>query len=358
MAYAIFPISSGWAQPQGEREDPEIEQAVRKNLPVIEVGSGEERKKAIHDLRENLMRRGWHKASPKSASRKQLSRSLLAAFKKMEESKENQGPKGEIVEVLVRYGDNETAKEPILRILDDGPEYLRQRVLANFSARTGLSGDDLFTKVDELHKKGSIDLFQKLASQRSLDEARTLPEVQRIVREAKDKRTFKEVAEILQSYERPEAMRDILPRLKELGLDKKYDSRGDGLFWIDSRLLAAFMESAEGNDLIQALEFLEMERGPQIFCLPVIVKRNLIQHADKRIRKLAARQLREGASGWTINPNEMERIIAAQLAAESDLEIRQILEDGKLRIEGTRRARERLEKQRQDKIRERDSKTP
>lgn len=358
MVCAIFAISSGWAQSQGEREDPEIEQAVRKHLPAIETGSGEERKKAVHNLRENLMRRGWHKASPKSASRKQLSRSLLAAFRKMDESKENQGPKGEIVEVLVRYGDNESAKNSILRILDEGPEYLRQRVLASFSARTGLSGDDLFAKVDELHKKGSINLFQKLASQRSLDEARALPEVQRIVREAKDKRTFKQAAEILQFYGNPEAMREILPRLKELGLDQKYDSHGNGLFWINSRLLARYMESVEGNDLLRALEFLEMERGPQVYCLPVIVKRKLIQHPDVRIRRLAARQVRDGISGWTVDFDEAVRIVGAQLAAEKDSEIRGILQDAKGRIESSRAARTRLEKQRQEKIRERDSKTP
>lgn len=355
---AIVAFSPGWVQSQGEREDPEIEQAMGKHLPAIEAGSGEERKKEIHDLHESLMRRGWHKASPNSASRKRLSRSLLATFTKLEDSNENQGAKGEIVEVIVRYGDNESAKGAILKILDNGPEYLRQRVLASFSGRTGLSGDDLFAKVDELHKKGSIDLFQKLASQRSLDETRALPEVQRIVREAKDKRTFKQAAEILQSYGKPEAMREILPRLKELELDQKYDSHGNGLFWINSSLLARYIENAEGDDLLSALQFLEMERGPQVYCVPVIVKRGLVHHPDTRIRKLASKQIRDGISGWTVDFDEAERAVGTQLAAETDSEIRAILQDAKGRIESSRAARARLEKQRQEKIRDRDSKTP
>lgn len=278
-----------------EATDPEIQQALVNNLSKFRSSDRKSRENAVRELHEKLaVAANTRNSYPRGEARKKLSQEFVQLFTHTND-KDFSDPSLRLglIYDLARYGDNEVAKPLILRILDRGSKEQRAEALRGIGSTGGVSGDDLYAKIEDLARRKIITDQAKTTYLARIDKERALIKILVELRSTSDKRKFLYSAWTLQdNYGRPTDFKEILPRLKELGLTERrsFDGKSDGLFWINADLLAAYIDIAQGGDLKLALGMMAQHGSLTSSAgAPALMRR--LEHAEPEIRVLAAQAL-------------------------------------------------------------------
>lgn len=325
-------------------EDP-IRAIVDKEILRLRA-SPKEREEALKTLNTELMNDGRAPIQP--ATRKKLSQELVRLYTQTKDADfSHPSIRRGLIYNVVRYGDNDSGKPFILRILDRGTEGERTEALRVLGAPGGVSGPEIYDKVEELAQRGLVSQESKATYLARIDKDRARPKILSELSSTGNKRVFVYNARALQDYyRRPEDFKRIIPRLIQFGLAKKgsFDGKSNGLFWIDATLLASYVDTAEGEDLRVVLELMT-QYSPLIkpASVPTITRK--LENAAPRIRVLAAQGLETAAN---YNLEDVAGIKASLRAAadkEQDAVTKTALQESLMRIErreqGWRRVLER-----------------
>lgn len=315
----------------------EVERFVSANLAGIKSPDKKNREDAISSLRRDLMiavNQGTY--SPRPELKRELSGALVALYTKTSD-KDFSHPsiRRGLISAAARFGDNEIAKPFILGILEKGTKEERNEALGVLGVPGGISGPEIYDKVEALVKRGLIPIQARTTYLSRIDKVRALPEVLRDVNSSRDKRIFVHSARVLQnSYRRPEDFKRIIPRIEELGLAESgsFDGKSNGLFWIDAQLLATFVESADGPDLQRVLTLMT-KHSPLVVpeTVPTLIRK--LEHAQPTVRALSALVL-ETAMGYSQADREgIKTALRMATERESDPTTRKSLQDSMVRIE-------------------------
>lgn len=347
IAGAHFVLAQDKTAASQKVTDPEIQQSLDKNLVQFRSSERTAREAAVRELHEKLtVAANSRNVYPQGEARKRLSQELTQLYTQTKD-KDFSDPSLRLglIYDLTRYGDNEVAKPFILRILDRGSKDERAEALRGLGSPGGISGDDLYAKIEDLARREIITDQAKTTYLARIDNERALTSILREVRSTRDKRKFLYSAWTLQnSYRNPTNYKDILPRLKELGLTQRgsFDGKSDGLFWVNAELLAAYIDIAQGSDLRLALEMMaEHAALTRPASAPALMRR--LEHADPAVRTLAAQALEkvlsrsmsdkksiyhalDSAAEREVDPNTRNQIQAViSRAARGDQEWQQFL---------------------------------
>lgn len=286
-------------------EDSGIQAVINKRLPKLTGTDKKAREAALTELDSELQKTNiLERRFPGPKARVQLSRELITIYNNTTDADfTDPQVRKDIIRLLADNGDKDVVKPFALKLLDRGSDAERKELVTYLGMRTPLTGDEYYDKVVELVGKGVLPQKMKDGLLARLNKDRALPEVEKDLDSAQDKEQFLAAARILQNYyRRPEDFKRFLPRIKEFGLDKPNSyAGGDGIFWIDPEVYAAYINSAAGSDLRLALELLVRDstlvrRGS----LSILVSK--LDNGDPAIRILVANSLR-GLAGWTPDNN-------------------------------------------------------
>lgn len=343
VALALLPPGTAIGQEKlasaDEVSDPEIKVTMGKTIPRLKSTDSKERESALRELHESLTTAAnTREVYPQGEDRKQLSKELTQLYRRTK-SKEFSDPSTrlELIYDLARFGDNEVAKPLILEILDHGSKDERSEALRGIGSPAGVSGGDLYEKIEELARRKIITEEAKATYLSRVDKNRALVKILAELRTTKDKRTFLYRAWTLQdSYRRPADFKEILPRLKELGLTKSrsFDGKSDGLFWVNAELLAAYVDIAQGNDLKLALEMMAQHGAlTRPISAPALIRR--LEHPDPEIRVLAAQALEKVMGRSLSDKKGINAALNITLQKELDPQAKKSIQDVIARIART-----------------------
>lgn len=333
--------------PEKSQEDSVIREAVNSSLGRMRHANKEEREKALRELQSKLSSR-WNadhvRAQP--ATRRIVAQELIRLYKESNE-KDFSTPavRQRILQTITLHGDDVVAKQFVLKILDKGTAIERREVLAVLGTGT-VSGDDVYDKLEDMFRRGALDRSGRATMLARVSRQRALPEVLKEIKTTRDPQIFIYASRTLQdTYRRPEDYGLTLPKLVELGLQKRGSYKGgNGLFWINSSLLGTYLETAEGQDLRTALEVLVSDMA---LCKPVIVP-SLISRLDTReasARVLIAKALQMAIEDTRTDSQVVTRALSSALEKESDVQARQALADAVKRVAAFGEERARAEQQ-------------
>lgn len=284
--------------------DSGIQSHIDTYLPKFKSADKKIREDSVLGLHKALQS-AWNTRGvfPQGATRKQLTQELSHLYTQSENSDfTDAATRARLIYDLARYGDNEVAKPIILRVLDRGSRQDRFEALRGLGSPGGVSGEDLYKKIEELAGRGVITKEAAATYLSRIDKERALTKILQELRTTRDKRTFVYRAWTLQNtYRRPEDFKEILPRINEFGLtkSKSFDGRSDGIFWIDAGLLASYVDMATGADLKLALKMMAQHSlltRPE--SSPPLIR--LLESPEPEIRILAAQAL-EQVSGYSLS---------------------------------------------------------
>jgi hypothetical protein len=316
--------------------DPEIQQNLDKNLVQFRSSDRKVREAAVRELHEKLTAvANTRSAYPKGESRKKLSQEFTQLYTQTKDKDfDDPSLRLGLIYDLARYGDNEVAKPFILWILDRGNKDERAEALRGLGSPGGVSGDDLYAKIEDLANRKIITDQAKTTYLSRIDKNRALVKILGELRTTKDKRKFLYSAWTLQdSYQRPADFKEILPRLKELGLtqNRSFDGKSDGLFWINAELLATYVDMADGSDLKLALGMMA-EHGSltRPVSAPALMRR--LSHTDPQVRALAAQALVKVMGRSQVDKNAINAALNSALQNEQDPQAKKSIQDSIARI--------------------------
>lgn len=318
-------------------------QYLDKFLPAIENKDDKKMAKAIHDLQDEL-ESSFHKGRHlDNASRKKLSTILLQRARRVNrKATEGEHAYLAILELAVRHGEWNEVRDEVLSAFETTTLRKPVRLLRALSSKsTSLSDEEAVREINALASRKLIDKRDRWREVLRINPKRYMPEMKKELSATKNPKDFKLLALIIQSHDDDTIFTQAIPRIKELGLDKA-DANG-GFSWIDHRLFAKHLQKVSGEELVSALEVLEMGGGSVISAAPIILKRDLINHSDKRVRAVAAHQIAKAVGAREISPDAAEALFRDRLSKENDAEVIRRLKRGLSALRGYRKAFKRLE---------------
>jgi hypothetical protein len=316
--------------------DSEIRKLLAATLPQLRSTELKNQEAAVREIHEKLaIAANTRDAYPHGDEQRRLSEELVRIFKQTRNSDfSDPGVRLGIIYDLARYGDNDVAKPLILSILDRGKKEERAEALRGIGSPGGISGDDLYEKIVELARRGVITNEAKMTYLSRVDKNRALEKILDEIRSTKDRRAFLYAAWTLQdSYHRPSDFKEILPRLKELGLtkDKSFDGKSAGLFWINTDLLAAYVDIAKGNDLKLALGMMAQYGSlTRPSSAPALMRQ--LKNPDPEVRVLAAQALEKVMGRSHADRKTINAALKSALQNEKDPQAKISIQDVILRI--------------------------
>jgi hypothetical protein len=341
----IFTAGSTWAaQPTGIRAGQKIDQA----LTTIEASEGKDFVAAVHSLREDLDAKVAAGERIDKDARRRLSEVLGRKAARVNRGKDD----GEqtyinILNLAVRHGDWDSVKAEVFQAFESSKSG-RVTLLRTISGKTtSLSKDEAVQAINELESRKLIEKGDKWREVARISPEEYLPKLKQELLSTKDPREFQHMALIIESHNDETVFSQVVPRMRELGLDKP--SPNGGYSWIDHRLFAKYLKKTEGDALVAALEVLEMGGGSVISAGPIILERGLLNHSDRRVRAMAVGQISKGIGERLLSPDAAEKLFNERLSEESDPEVRKRLNDGLSATRAYRKAFNRLDGMNQPK---------
>ena len=257
------PITDAYAAPPRPLKDASenrgIQKALEDNLPGLRSSDKQKRETAISKIHHELpLAVGKAHALPTMVTSKMLSEALIDVYTHTS-AKDFSSPlvRRDLIQTVTLYGDDKVAKSFILRLLDNGSNDERTAALAVVGV-SGVTGDEIYNKIQDLAKRHVIKSEERTTLLVRTNKERALPEVLKEITSSSDKNLVLYSAWALQEYYRnPSYYSVILPRLKKLDFGKPNTFKDtNGLFWLKADLFAAYVDSAQGEELKSALEFI------------------------------------------------------------------------------------------------------
>lgn len=217
-----------------------------------------------------------------------------------------------------------TSKAYVLKVLDEGPQALREEALSRLGSPRGVRGSSLYAKVRELADKGLIPdqlLPQALRRTGGLKAREVLVSIMKSTDSAK---LVTHCAVSLQDYRDPALMGDILERLEQVG---RLDSAGK-MPWISAGLLDAHMKDADRPQFRRGL--MAMAARPGLVKIEHVQKG--LESPDSETRRFAAVAVKKAVVAKVLTPEQGESMLAGRLQTETEPVLKAELTGGLERV--------------------------
>jgi hypothetical protein len=262
-----------------------------------------------------------------SETAESLSRNIVAILdKNPDNSKEGAELRLRAVALLASRVPSPTSKAFVLKVMDEGPQELREEAVARVGSPRGVRGPSVYAKVRELGDKGLIPdelLPQALRRTGGMKARDTLTALMKSTDNAK---LVNGCAVALQDYREPALLADVLERLEAVG---RLDSAGK-MPWISAPLLDALMKTADKAEFRRGLT--AMAARPGLFKIEHAAKG--LESPDAETRRIAAVAVKKAAVAKVIDAQTGETMLAGRLQTETEPVLKAELTGGLERVRG------------------------
>lgn len=254
-----------------------------------------------------------------------LAKNVVAILEKdVDASKEGMELRRRAVGLLAARVPSPASKEYVLKVMEEGPQDLREEAVARVGSPRGVHGPSVYAKVRELGDKGLIPdeiLPQALRRTGGLKARETLAALMKSTDSAK---VINGCAVALQDYRDPALMGDVLERLEQVG---RLDSAGK-MPWISAALLDAHMKTADRPQFRRGLAAMAARPG----LIKIEHVRKGLESPDAETRKVAAVAVKKGVVAKVIDAQEGETLLAGTLKTETEPVLKAELTGGLERV--------------------------
>jgi hypothetical protein len=256
-----------------------------------------------------------------------LSKNIVGILdKNPDNSKEGVELRRRAVALLASRVPTATSKAFVLKVMEEGPQDLREEAVARVGSPRGVRGPSVYAKVRELGDKGLIPdeiLPQALRRTGGMKARDVLVSIMKSTDSAK---LVTGCAVALQDYRDPAIMGDILERLEQVG---RLDSAGK-MPWISAPLLDTHMKTADKAQFRRGIT--AMASRPGLFKIEHVQKG--LESPDAETRRVAAVAVKKAAVAKVIDAQTGETMLAGRLTTETEPVLKAELTGGLERVRG------------------------
>ena len=321
-----FLSTYSWGQSASANgEDPDIANAIERNLPKIEKGAKDARWKALDDLSAQFYRKQRRGNPLRMQTREQVCKRLRTQFLQSKDDAESAKLRAKFIEVIAMYGGGvPEAQSLIIDTMVQGSPALRRVVLATIgTSEVAVAGDEVYDKILELETRGILPHEDVPFHLSRANRGKALPEILKRVRQVRDRRAFVKAASALLDYDSPQHVSEILRRSEELHLHESPDLEGDSLYWLNRPVFKRFVEAAGDQELKAAMH--AVEHGAPVDVSSVVMQRQLYMHSDPYVCRISIQHLRKVAGEHSVPLDHVEAVLKDRLLKEQDASVLSVL---------------------------------
>lgn len=207
---------------------------------------------------------------------------LIRLFDQLDDSGINQANKTRIIEIIGVTDNSQEARDFFKDIIENGTDKNQRMALLRITP-TGVSGDDIYNKVNDLVRQGRLKRGDALGPLKRASPDRAIREISDFVKTASDLDEFIGAGRLLSSYNRAELMEPVVVRYEEMRKKWKGDYRNNPAYAVKTKLLVELAGLKEGAQLKTVLEMLNQDGTSGEDALPIMAKK--IKSKDKITRE-------------------------------------------------------------------------
>ncbi len=206
-----------------------------------------------------------------------VSKKLIAVFNGINDEGTNQANKLRIIEAIGFSDNSPEAHAFFLSLMDTGP--IKQREMALRSVHPiGVRGDDIYQKIKELVKNGTVSEEDSFAALRRVDAKKALPEIQRYLSTTNNVEHFVEIGLVLSDYKDPNLLDVLVERQSEFKVEQPKTMQEkiniiEPADAISSKNLKKYIDVREGEKVRHALAILRKKGTSGDKDLPLFEKK-------------------------------------------------------------------------------------
>ncbi|MDE2142851.1 MAG: hypothetical protein KGJ84_10600, partial [Elusimicrobia bacterium] len=244
--------------------------------------------------------------------------------KNPDNSKEGAELRRRAVDLLASRVPSPTSKAYVLKVLDEGPQDLREEAVARVGSPRGVRGPSVYAKIRELGDKGLIPdelLPQALRRTGGLKARATLTALMKSTDSAV---LVNECAVALQDYRDPALLGDVLERLEQVG---RLDSAGK-MPWISAPLLDAYLKTADTAGFRRGITAMASRPG----LAKIEHLKAALDSPDAETRKVAVAAVKKAVVAKAVDARTGETMLAGRLQTETEPVLKAELTGGLERV--------------------------
>jgi len=241
-----------------------------------------------------------------------------------DDSKEGLELRRRAVGLLAGRVPSPTSKAYVLKVMDEGPQELRDEVFARVGSPRGVRGASVYAKVRELADKGLVPdeiLPQALRRTGGLKAREVLATLLKSTDSAK---LVNGCAIALQDYRDPAVIGDVLERLEQVG---RLDSAGR-MPWISAALLDQHMKTADRAQFRRGIT--AMAARPSLAKIEHL--KTAISSEDPETRRIGAEAVKKAVIAKVVDAETGEAMLAGRLQTETEPVLKAELTGGLERV--------------------------
>ncbi len=256
-----------------------------------------------------------------------VAKSVVAILDKdPDSSKEGLELRRRAVALLAGRVSSPTSKAFVLKVMDEGPQDLRETAVALVGTPRGVRGPAVYAKVRELGDKGLVPDELLPSALRRTGGLKARDTLVALMKSTDSAKLVSGCAIALQDYRDPSLMGDVLERLDQTG---RLESAGK-MPWISAALLDSYMKGADRPSFRRGLS--AMAARPGLIKIEHVQKG--LESPDAETRRIAAVAVKKGVVAKVIDAQKGETMLAGTLKTETEPVLKAELTGGLERVRG------------------------
>jgi hypothetical protein len=243
-----------------------------------------------------------------------------------DDSKEGMELRRRAVGLLAGRIASPTSKAYVLKVMDEGPQELREEAVARVGSARGVRGPSVYAKVRELADKGLVPDELLPSALRRTGGLKAREALVTLMKSTDSAKLVTGCAVALQDYRDPALMGDVLERLEQVG---RLDTTGR-MPWISGSLLAEHMKTADRAQFRRGL--MAMAARPSLAKIGFL--KTGLDSADVETRQIAAVAVKKAVIAKVIDAQTGETMLAGRLQSETEPVLKAELTGGLERVRG------------------------
>ncbi len=328
LAATPDPVKSSAPEPASElRPAATLDSAVHAFLANSETAADADRMVHLGELISALDGPDLADDDLDAADAEALAKSAAAVVEsKSDDSKEGDELRRRAVGLLASRVASPSSKAFILKIMEEGPQALREEAVARVGSPRGVRGPSVYAEVRKLADKGLIPdeiLPQALRRTGGLKARDALVALMKSTDSAK---LVSGCAVALQDYRDPALLGGVLERLEQTG---RLDSAGR-MPWISAPLLDAYMKTADRAQFRRGVMAMAARPG----LADVEQLKTALNSPDAETRKVAVAAVKKAVVARVVDAAAGEAMLAGRLQTETEPVLKAELTGGLERVRG------------------------
>ncbi|MDE2490948.1 MAG: hypothetical protein KGM24_08870 [Elusimicrobia bacterium] len=218
-----------------------------------------------------------------------------------------------------------SSRDAVLRVLDDGPQVLRDEALGDVGSPRGVRGPAVYEKVLALSGKGLVppDLLPEALRRTGGRKAR--PVLLGLLKSTDSFTLVSGCAVALQDYRDPDLVGGVLERLEAVGR-----LQPGKMPWLSAGLLERYLKTADRDGLRRGLTAMAVR--PSLARVAPLQRG--LDSADPATRRAAAQAVKKAVVAGTIPADQGEEMLAGRLKTETEPALKAELTASLVRVQG------------------------